>query len=481
MAYKAQSRYAPPRRVVVDNTVSPALLLVVGLLIPFILAYGMVATKETQVVALVVGLVGITAIFARPYWGLVLFIALLYMRPEESIPALQGMRFTLLVSVCTLVALYFQLFLSRTPLVQSPVNALILGFGAVAVVSTFGKGSLLAVVTDFGKLVILVLLVLNLIRTPERYRTFVSAMMLFTSYLALFSIFLYFQGGAMKYTGTIDRSVATGIFSDPNDLAAAIIGGLALALTRIATAPRGAKVFYFLLTMMMIWAILLTNSRGGLLALMAVVGGYFFTFSRHKIAASVAAVMVIVLFLAVAPSRMTDFDNKEESANSRFWFWANGILVLKSNPITGVGYDNFAPLNENMVAHNSFVQCFAELGLAGYFCWMGCIYYGFRPRRPKDEDAGEETDEREMRELLGARLALAGFLTACFWITRTFVPVTYLMISLPIAHQIAYNRNGIHLKLSREDLKQDIYRIGALTLGSVFAIYIIANVMRHKG
>ena len=67
---------------------------------------------------------------------------------------------------------------------------------------------------------------INLVTTPDKYRVFVSAMLLFTFYLACYSIYLYFTGSALKQQD-FQRSQATGIFGDPNDLAATIVGYLA--------------------------------------------------------------------------------------------------------------------------------------------------------------------------------------------------------------------------------------------------------------
>jgi len=66
--------------------ISPVLLLVAGLLLPGLLAYTLVTTNETQVVAVVLGVLGLLVILARPFWGFIFFVGPLYTRPEESFP-----------------------------------------------------------------------------------------------------------------------------------------------------------------------------------------------------------------------------------------------------------------------------------------------------------------------------------------------------------------------------------------------------------
>jgi putative inorganic carbon (hco3(-)) transporter len=450
------------------------LLLILGIIIPVGLVYGLVTTNESQVMAMILGLLGLLIIAARPYWGLIFFIGLVYIRPEESFPALAGMRLTLVVSLITLCALWFQLFLNRERMAQTPTNGMIIGFGLVTIASSLTTGILVETATEISKLVILVILVLNLVRTPGQYRVLVNALIVFTTYLACYSIYLYFTGQALQgvHEG-VERSKATGIFGDPNDLAATIIAGLALALSQLTFIGKAIRWFYVLISGIMLWAILLTNSRGGMLALLAVVGGFVLVFSHRKGLAIVLAILVSSSIFLLAPSRMTNFDSEEASANSRFVFWDNAISQLRSHPIMGVGYQQFADLNEGMVAHNSFVQCFAELGLSGYFFWIGCIYYCFRRRTTKD--GIQESSNTAQRELLGARLALMGYLSACFWITRTFGPIMCMMFSLPIAQQLAYSKPPALFVLSAEERNRDWRNIVALCFGSILLIFIMAR------
>jgi O-antigen ligase len=450
------------------------LTLVVGLLVPGLLACVLATTKELAAVALVIALLGLLIIIARPFWGLIFFAALLYIRPEESIPALQGMRFTLLVSLVTLGSLLLQLCLNREAFVRHPLNGWLAGFACAAVLSTLNTGNTAQAAQDFGKLVVLALLVLNLVRTPDRYRALVTALLCLTGYLAAYSIFLYFTGQAMV-TAEADRSEATGIFGDPNDLAATLVAGLALTLSRLPRSSRPQRIPLLLLSCLIIWAVLLTNSRGGMLALLIVLGGLLLAFQKRKVLSITLAVLVIGGFLTFGPSRMTSFDSEEESANMRFWFWANGVDMLKSQPLTGVGYGQFPDLNGGMTAHNSFVLCFAELGLTGYFFWMGCLYYCFR--KMPQEPVAPDQDETARSDLLGARLALAGFLVACFWLSRTYTPVMYLLMSLAVVARTAYSEEQRTL-LTGKERAQDALRITLLCLGSILYIKMMSDYLR---
>ena len=449
-------------------------LLLAGALLPIVLAYSLSTGNEMQVAAAVVGLLGLLAVVARPFWGLIFFVALLYTRPEEMIPALAGMRLTLVISVSTLVGMLIQFALDREQFVRSPSNLTVLGFGAVTIFSTLVGGDMVTAVQDVGKLVILVLLVVNLARTPERYRSLITALLIFSCYLALFSIYRYFTGQTITQDN-IERSQATGIFGDPNDLAEAICGGLALALPRAAANKGWLRYLYAGMAALFVTAIFYTNSRGGMLALLVVGGAFFLLLVPQKVIAAGCAAVLAFGLLTFGPSRMTTFDSTEASANQRFWYWDTGVKLLTERPLSGVGYSQFPEYNDGRTAHNSFVLCFAELGLPGYFFWIGTIFYCFR-RHPKDAD--EELDPVMQWELQGARLAVVGFLVAGFFLSRTYVPVLYLLVSLPIAAQIAMRRKIRAFPLTAQQLMRDCGSIVLICIGSI--IFIEAMAQHYK-
>ena len=480
-----------------------SLYLVAGLLLPFVIAFFMATTNETVAVAEVLGLVGAIATMRNPFIGLILFIGLLYTRPEDLLPPLEGMRLSLLASVLTLVTLIVQRTMNREKGIRTPANVLMLAFGLICILTTAtSSGDPSAIAQEVGKLVILFFLVINLVTTPDRYQTFVSAMLMFTVYLAIYSVSLFLSGDGVQ-RGDMQQAQGSGIFGDPNDLSASMVAGLALSLTRTVQAKSLMKFFYIGLSVFLIWATILTNSRGGMLALILVIGAFIVIYVPGKATALVIAAVVGVGFVKFGPSRMSEMDAGEESANSRFWFWDNGVTQLASNPFTGVGFGRFESINGGMTAHNSYVLCFTELGVPGYFCWIGCLYYCFRrPYKDKLESAfvpkkfapppppkdGKKTRirvakaKKEPRVLdhnrIGSRLSLAGFLMAAFWISRTYVPVLYLLISLPLAQSVTFRKPGERLMPNGRELYLDYCKILAISLGSIFTIAVIAHKLK---
>ena len=255
--------------------------------------------------------------------------------------------------------------------------------------------------------------------------------------------------------------------------------------------------------------------------MIVVVVGFFLTYVRYKSFALGLAAIAALALLTFGPSRMTNFDSKEASANNRFSYWESGWYMLQTEPLLGVGFGRFVDENGGMTAHNSFVLCFAELGLTGYFFWIGSLYYCFRrpkkslehPAEPSihssvpgsgigtlqsviegpthvrfgmpdgalSNSAGAPIEDedplvRSMRlDLLGSRLALAGYLAAAFWISRTYVPVLYVMIALPIAAQVALAGDPRALALSSKEQFRESRRVLLVCFVSIAFIRLITK------
>src|SRR5262249_3890747 len=95
-----------------------------------------------------------------------------------------------------------------------------------------------------------------------------------------------------------------------------------------------------------------------------------------KVAGVIAATVLLALLVALGPSRMANLDASESSAQDRVQSWAEGLQMLKTHPLFGVGFGRYTEFNQ-LVAHNSFVHTLGELGLLGAFFFVGMGYWFF--------------------------------------------------------------------------------------------------------
>ena len=225
------------------------------------------------------------------------------------------------------------------------------------------------------------------------------------------------------------RIRSAGFLSDPNDFAQAMV--MAIPLMFMGYARRGwfgAMAFVGLPGAILGYAIYLTQSRGALLGLASLA-----LFPLHKWLGTLrTGILLGVLVVAAVGASFggREFSSKESSAAQRIEAWSDGLNMLRAKPLFGVGYGNFLDHHE-LTAHNSFVLCFAELGLFGYFAWLGMLVIAFKGLELVIRGASHESLERETA--LALRAALVGFLACAWFLSRTYQPGLYILLALCIA------------------------------------------------
>jgi len=234
--------------------------------------------------------------------------------------------------------------------------------------------------------------------------------------------------------GDIVRVRAFGIFHDPNDLALMLVAVLPFLFSTVMSADAAGprRVLSLGATVPILYCIYLTNSRGGWLALGVMAVAYSCLHLRNKKAGVALAVVCFAAIIALGPSRMRTMSMDEPAARNRVMAWGAGNAMLKQWPIFGAGKGRFTEFaDDSRVAHNSFVHCWAELGLFGYFFWVGMIVASLKDGRALGRISSEEPEAREMARLGKAAMAsLVGFLAASFFLSRTYIMPLYLLFAL---------------------------------------------------
>lgn len=193
-------------------------------------------------------------------------------------------------------------------------------------------------------------------------------------------------GGLNRLSGTV---------ADPNEFATLLVAGMAVATGLLFSRerPAGVRILSGFAIALLVLSVLLSLSRGGLVAMAAaLLVGMFFTYrSRGKaILAASAVVLAAMAFFAANPvayERVTDSDG----GSGRTDVWQVGWRMVQDEPLRGVGAGNFqvssihyliAPgtirydeyiVDQPVVAHNMYLGVLAELGVVGFCLFIGII------------------------------------------------------------------------------------------------------------
>jgi O-antigen ligase len=173
----------------------------------------------------------------------------------------------------------------------------------------------------------------------------------------------------------IKRLRGTGIFQDPNDICLALCIAIPLTLFWL-TDPRmgAARVLWVGPLFLFCWALYHTHSRGGLMGFMA---GMLALFNARYGWRKTLALMLPALpvFLVLFAGRMTsvDLDSSKSTGQSRIQMWSSAFDELRAAPLLGIGMGEQSA-DMSHLAHNSFIQCFMDLGIVGGTLFLGAFY-----------------------------------------------------------------------------------------------------------
>lgn len=415
------------------------------------------------------------------FFTFILYLFCTFIRPQDWVPGFYGMRLINGLAIATIMFLTFEKLLGRdVGLVKVSQNGLMVGlFGCVLmsqIVHTYFAG-LISSFSRFSINFILFFLLLNTINSTRKFKITIW-------FIFLLIVSLVFQGIYQKQFGygwagqgmTIGskggddwRINWIGIFNDPNDLALTFVMGIGIIITFLfGKSSFMQKIVGFPAVGLLIYGIYLTNSRGGMLALMTAVFFYFIRRSRRFVLGAIVGSIFVFGLFTFGPSRMTMLSSSEDSAYGRIELWYEGIMMMKSNPFFGIGYNMFTD-SLPQTAHNSFVLAGAELGFIGLFFFVGLIYVSFRQL-----SIIQQFDEEWKNYACSLQSALVGFCAAAYFLSRTYIILPYLLFALSGAlFFIASQKNE---KIKYKFTGKEMRRTALISFGIILITYGIVRI-----
>ena len=208
-------------------------------------------------------------------------------------------------------------------------------------------------------------------------------------------------------------------------------------------------------------AFIWSGSRGGFLAMLAVVAFFLFRYTAVRLhwRLLIMALIIATGWLTASDRYWTqmstilhaDNDYNRTELNGREKIWRRGIGYMLSNPVFGVGGSNFgvaegtispqARLQERGIGvrwnapHNSFVQVGAELGVPGLLLLLAVIGSAFVTlHRVAKVERAPSTRSRAPPQLAQAMQAsLVGFVVGAFFLSLAYAEMLYALVALAVA------------------------------------------------
>jgi hypothetical protein len=375
--------------------------------------------------------------------------ATLFIRPAEVVPALIGLPiYNVLIVACLVVSFGSVLGqLNGRSLHENPLTACVVGLLLAVMLSHLAHAQLRLAwdsAGEFAKVVLYYLLLVAILDSPTRLSRFLTCLVLFTLVLTALALIQYHGLADIpaievlqrreidEETGTVmilPQLQSTGIYNDPNDLCLILLVGMGICLYRLGDRRSGLFRAVWLAPFgLFLYALVLTRSRGGFLALLAAVVALFQARFGWRKAIPLVLVALPVAFVIFA-GRQTNIDPNEESAQSRIQLWAEGLALLRQSPLFGIGQNQYVE-ETLLVAHNSFVHGFTELGLFGGTLFLGAFHYALTTLYRLDIRPGGSADP-ELARLRPYLLAIiVAYSTGMLTLSRTYIVPTYMVLGL---------------------------------------------------
>jgi O-antigen ligase len=247
------------------------------------------------------------------------------------------------------------------------------------------------------------------------------------------------------------------VAGDPNYLAFSLLLGLPLAflLAFRAGAPRWERQYALACAAVMLFAFLLSSSRGGFLALgVALPFAVWRSPYRSRWVALGMVVALLVIALPGSPlSRFMDPSHGDlESHRIRLALLEAGLRMFWENLWIGVGVGNYRnevaryatdPEAElRHVAHNTYVEVAGEQGVPGILLFVSILVLAFRGLRKVRQSAADNTGSVVYVAAHGLEIALAGACVGMLFLSTLYARLLWFLIFLVIPLQSLSDRSS---------------------------------------
>lgn len=336
------------------------------------------------ILVVVLALMGIK----RPFYGLLGLLAVSVLQPGELYPVLAPLHLERNLAIVVLISLLLNGERLRFPGIT---QRFLLFYGAMllAIPLAFWPGNSASACISFAPVVVYHLLIVALLTDEKRFHKYLILEMLLVGWLAGSAYWEYHQG-VMQVAMGIERAYGlTSSGGDPNSLANTLVISMAL-LILLTTKDNSWKVRLASWCVMglSLVTIISTGSRTAFFSFLILV--VLTLLRKKKNWKYLAALPILGFFLWITIPQQykvryesVDHLQNDDSYQNRVLSWEGGVQMFLSNPLTGIGPDNYAIANGEkfwpgfprhwLNAHSLYFILIGELGLVGVLTWLGFL------------------------------------------------------------------------------------------------------------
>ena len=386
---------------------------------------------------------------------IILFILFSYFRLHEVFIVLMPLKIPKMLALASLLAIAWHLFISKSlkPHWSSTHLVFVIWFVwlTVCVFSASNKG--MAIEYWTGVLVKVFIMVFAISWWLTRFSHFSLVRM--GIMISGISVALVALSNKMNGIGWVEGTRVTisreyrSQLGDPNDLSLVLMFPVSFLAAELfdKSANKYRRLFAAVGLLLAISGVIATQSRGGLLGIAAILSFFLYQKVKNPIVVGMCAAVAMLAMMVFAgigdrQSGGAAEDGVDASAMGRIYAWQAAINMALSNPLTGVGVDNFyvnyyfySPHwdGKNHAVHSTWFQVLGETGFVGIGIFVLLIASIYRSlSRVYCINALNHNDQVAVNAN-ALKAGLIGFMVAGTFLTQAFTWPLYIILALTIA------------------------------------------------
>jgi O-antigen ligase len=345
------------------------------------------------------------------FYGLIVYTALFFLQPAGRFPILAPLRLEFVVGAIILISIVIKILSGSIKLDDNRLNAIAIVFMLILMLTipfAYVKTRALNTFITVAKVFAIYLMIIAAIRTERQLKTFIIAYLAVISLIFLQPFFLSLMGKGFIYNNHMWRLAGPrGIFGHPNALGMIVAMHLPFYYFFMRYAGTKGRIVCFLLILIGLRVIMLTQSRTAFLGVLTFAGLLWISFKR-KLLARAGFVAELAIAWQFAPQQTKDrfltlgrsaqvitedrgtFSYEENielgSMASRWELARRALIAFTEYPVIGLGLDCFSSYNGRrwglwFPPHNTYLQALAESGIVGFSALIVLIAYTLRNLR----------------------------------------------------------------------------------------------------
>lgn len=307
----------------------------------------------------------------------------------------------------------------------------------------------------FIKVVLVALLIAWISKWPRDARPLSNLITLCGVVISLVALYNWFNGLNLVEGTRVAIGGPDSLIGDPNDLTFILLFAVAFTLSMFLAEENRSweRAVFGSALFVILWAIVATKSRGGLIGVVAVFAVY--VTNRYRLSTKnililgmLAAALVVLSGVTAREYSSETSSAVDDSSNVRLAAWSAAFRMALTHPIFGVGFENFIEIywaytnlwtGKNKAVHSIWFGVLAESGFVGFAIYMSMIWFTLRSAFSMLKKVNTPTADPRLRTLgLALISGFIGTLAGGTFLTQAYSWPVFTQIALiaALAHHV---------------------------------------------